>query len=68
MVDVWESRAMPRSFDHMRKKCTGKIDLQLSLLVPEPDYVLASWQIESAVDRYIKPFINNLPLKVCCID
>jgi len=51
--------------DRMRKRCsTGRIDLQLSLLVPEPDYVLATWQIEQAVDAYIKPFIRQLPLKV----
>eukprot|EP00088_Acartia_fossae_P044827 TRINITY_DN4783_c0_g1_i4.p1 TRINITY_DN4783_c0_g1~~TRINITY_DN4783_c0_g1_i4.p1 ORF type:complete len:531 (-),score=115.00 TRINITY_DN4783_c0_g1_i4:192-1784(-) len=47
-----------------RKKTTGHIDLQLSLLVPEPDMVIAHWDIQNAVEAYIKPFLEKFPLQV----
>jgi len=50
--------------DLARKKSTGSIDLQLSLIVPEPDMVSVTWNIKSAVEAYIKPFLNKFPLKV----
>jgi len=50
--------------DLARKKSTGSIDLQLSLIVPEPDMVSVTWNIKSAVETYVKPFLNKFPLKV----
>ena len=44
--------------------CLGRVDLQLSLLVPEPDMVIAQWDIQNAVEAYIKPFLEKFPLQV----
>lgn len=70
MTEVWSSRAAQfsrpssSSSDPLRKKTTGRLDVQLSLLVPEPEYVQATWDVEGAVDRYIQPFLNRFPLQV----
>jgi len=68
--DVVGSRSLPDPGDRLQagnqasKKTTGRLDLQLSLLVPEPDFVVANWQIQQAVDRHIKPFLQKFPLEV----
>ena len=50
--------------DGCNHPCLSRLDLQLSLLVPEPDFVVANWQIQQAVDRHIKPFLQKFPLEV----
>ena len=68
--DIVGSRSLPDPGDRLQagnqasKKTTGRLDLQLSLLVPEPDFVVANWQIQQAVDRHIKPFLQKFPLEV----
>jgi len=48
--------------EHARKRSIGHIDIFLSLLVPQPEYVTASWDIESATKQYLTPFLENFPL------
>ena len=64
MSRLWETpsspASSPTSASLLRKKSTGKIDVQLSLLVPEPEYVAASWDIKGAVHKYLDPFLSRL--------
>lgn len=39
---------------------SNKYDIQFSLLVPEPEWVMVDWDIESAVKEYVEPFVNAL--------
>jgi len=66
MLDMWESSSLPlsRGYDTLRKKSVGKIDLQLTLIIPEPEYVSASWNIQDSVKNYLQPFIDQFPLEV----
>ncbi|XP_023341084.1 GPI transamidase component PIG-S [Eurytemora carolleeae] len=68
MSRLWETpsspASSPTSASLLRKKSTGKIDVQLSLLVPEPEYVVASWDIKGAVHKYLDPFLSRFPLHV----
>jgi len=64
MLDMWQPRQHIAQHDALRKKSVGKIDLQLTLIVPEPEYVDASWQIEDAVHKYLQPFIDKFPIEV----
>ena len=38
----------------------GGIDLLFSLLVPQPESVMVSWNIKDAVDAYFGPFLKSL--------
>lgn len=63
MQKVWDSPSQQYTKENrLRKKSTGQMDLQVSLVVPEPEYVSASWDIKNAVDRYIQPFLDQFPL------
>lgn len=55
-----QSRLPPT--DSARKRTTGHVDLFLSLLVPQPEYVTASWDIARATNRYLQPFLASFPL------
>lgn len=38
------------------------MDVFLSLLVPQPEHVTASWQIEAATETYLRPFLDSFPI------
>jgi len=52
----------PAPSDSARKRTIGHIDIFLSLLIPQPEYVTASWNIETATHTYLQPFLQNFPL------
>jgi len=45
------------------KRTSGKLDLFLTLLVPQPEFVKASWDIELATDKLLGPFLESFPLE-----
>jgi len=52
----------PAPSDSARKRTIGHIDIFLSLLIPQPEYVAATWDIKGATDKYLQPFLQNFPL------
>ena len=52
----------PAPSDSARKRTIGNIDIFLSLLIPQPEYVTATWNIEAATHKYLQPFLQNFPL------
>ena len=38
------------------------MDVFLSLLLPQPEHVTASWQIEAATENYLRPFLDSFPI------
>jgi len=52
----------PAPADSARKRTIGHIDIFLSLLIPQPEYVTATWDIEEATQLYLQPFLQNFPL------
>jgi len=52
----------PAPSDSARKRTIGHIDIFLSLLIPQPEYVTATWNIEAATHKYLQPFLQNFPL------
>ena len=53
-------RAAPA--DTNSKRTIGQMDLFLSLLIPQPEFVQASWQVEVATKRFLKPFLDTFPI------
>ena len=39
-----------------------QMDVFLSLLLPQPEHVTASWQIEAATENYLRPFLDSFPI------
>jgi len=56
------SHSRPAPSDSASKRTTGHLDLFLSLLVPQPEFVMASWNIKSATKQYLEPFLAGFPL------
>ena len=56
------SHSRPAPSDSASKRTTGHLDLFLSLLVPQPEFVMASWDITSATKQYLEPFLAGFPL------
>jgi len=52
----------PAPSDSARKRTIGHIDIFLSLLIPQPEYVSASWDIDAATQQYLVPFLDRFPL------
>jgi len=52
----------PAPSDSSRKRTIGHIDIFLSLLIPQPEYVTAHWEVAAASEQILKPFLNNFPL------
>jgi len=52
----------PAPSDNARKRTIGHIDIFLSLLIPQPEYVSATWDISSATRHYLEPFLDTFPL------
>jgi len=64
MQKLWDSASVQDTPENrVRKKSTGNMDLQVTLVVPEPEYVSATWNIKEAVDTHLQPFLDNFPLK-----
>lgn len=57
------ARRPPASHD-APKRTAGRLDLFLTLLVPQPELVTASWDIEGATATYLAPFLEAFPLDV----
>ena len=52
-----------RKLDHERgKRSSGSMDLFLTLLVPNPEVVTATWEIERATETLLRPFMDSFPL------
>lgn len=47
--------------DPMRKPSISEVDIYLTLLIPEPENVMASWDIEAATQLYLQPFLDRFP-------
>ena len=45
------------------KRTSGRLDLFLTLLVPQPEFVEAAWDIELATETFLKPFLDSFPLE-----
>ena len=45
------------------KRTSGKLDLFLTLLVPQPEFVKVSWDIELATEKLLGPFLESFPLE-----
>ena len=56
------SHSRPAPSDSATKRTIGHLDLFLSLLVPQPEFVMASWDIKSATKQYLEPFLAGFPL------
>jgi len=41
-----------------------KLDIFLCLLVPQPDLVMASWDVETAVKNHLQPFVDTIDMAV----
>ena len=52
----------PAPSDSARKRTIGHIDIFLSLLIPQPEYVSATWDISAATQQYLAPFLDSFPL------
>jgi len=52
----------PAPSDSARKRTIGHIDIFLSILIPQPEYVTATWDISTATKQYLEPFLDNFPL------
>ena len=47
------SSSRPAPSESSRKRTIGQLDLFLSLLIPQPEYVMASWDISAATKRFL---------------
>ena len=56
------SHNRPAPSDNARKRTIGHLDIFLSLLIPQPEFVMASWDIESATEKYLQPFLEKFPV------
>ena len=56
------SHSRPAPSDSASKRTSGQLDIFLSLLVPQPEFVMASWDIRPATKRYLEPFLAGFPL------
>ena len=56
------STQRPAPSDSSAKRSIGHLDIFLSLLIPQPEFVMASWDIKSATSQYLTPFLESLPL------
>ena len=53
------SSARPAPSESSRKRTIGQLDIFLSLLIPQPEYVMAGWDISSATRQFLgKIFLN----------
>ena len=56
------STQRPAPSDSSAKRSIGHLDIFLSLLIPQPEFVMASWDIKSSTSQYLTPFLESLPL------
>ena len=56
------SHSRPAPSDSAAKRTRGHLDFFLSLLVPQPEFVMASWDIWAATKQYFGPFLAGFPL------
>ena len=50
----------PAPSEGSRKRTIGHLDIFLSLLIPQPEYVMANWDISSATKKFLgKIFLNH---------
>ena len=56
------SHSRPAPSDSAAKRTRGHLDIFLSLLVPQPEFVMASWDIRAATKQYLEPFLAGFPL------
>ena len=56
------SHSRPAPSDSAAKRTIGHLDIFLSLLVPQPEFVMASWDIRTATKQYLEPFLAGFPL------
>ena len=56
------SNQRPAPSDSSAQRTIGHLDLFLSLLIPQPEYVMASWDIKTATEKYLQPFLDSLPI------
>jgi len=52
----------PAPSESSRKRTTGHLDIFLSLLIPQPEFVMASWDISEATKQFLDPFLAGFPL------
>ena len=52
----------PAPSDSAAKRTIGQLDVFLSLLIPQPEFVMANWDIEAATKQYLDPFLASFPL------
>ena len=57
----------PAPSESSRKRTIGQLDIFLSLLIPQPEFVMAGWDISSATKQYLgKMFLNFVsPSSLC---
>ena len=56
------SHNRPAPSDSATKRTIGHLDIFLSLLIPQPEFVMASWDIQTATEQYMEPFLSSLPI------
>jgi len=47
-----------------KRSLSDHLDIFLSLLVPQPEYVMASWEVEEATEKHLNPFLQQLDIMV----
>ena len=52
------SHSRPAPSDSAAKRTRGHLDIFLSLLVPQPEFVMAFWPTK----QYLEPFLSGFPL------